>query len=99
MEDGHFELQIFKGVMLTDGRESSRELLGRGVGGESFYGVASGGAESLGYRMQVFRIPSQDGDGEVPVRRAGEDSTDGGAAGGALRRRAVNGFVSMARIL
>ena len=99
MEDSDFELQIFEGAVLADVREGGREFLGRGVGGESFYGVGSGGAKFLGYRVQVFRIPSQDGDGKISVRRVCEDSTDTSSTGGTLMRRAVNAFLSMARLL
>ena len=98
MEDSDFELQIFEGAVLADVRESSREFLGRGIGRESFYGVRSRGAKCLGCCIQIFRVPSQDGNGKISVRRVCEDSTDTSPTGGTLMRRSVNAFLSMARL-
>ncbi len=87
MEDGHFELQACKGVMGADVRESLREFLWRGVGGESFYWIRSGGAESLGYRIQVVRIPSENRYCKVSMRWVCEYSTDAFAASRSLVRK------------
>ena len=68
MEDGHFELQLFEGAVGADGSKSFGELLRSGVGGESFHWVGSGRAESLGYRVEVVRVPSQNSNGKISKR-------------------------------
>ena len=68
MEDGHFELQLFGGAAGADGSKSFGELLRRGVGGESFHWVGSGRAESLVYRVEIVRVPSQNSNGKISLR-------------------------------
>lgn len=68
MENSYFELQVLERAVGADVRESFGEFLGRGVCGEGFYWVGSGGAESFSYCIQVFRIPSQNGDSEISMR-------------------------------
>ena len=42
----YFKLQVLKGAVGADIRESSGELFGRGVGRERFYWIGSGQAKS-----------------------------------------------------
>ena len=67
MKNSYFELQVLEGVVGADVRECLGELLGRGVRRKGFYWVGSGRAESFSYRVQVFRIPSQNSDSEVSL--------------------------------
>ena len=86
MENGYFELQVLEGAVGADFRESFGELLGRGVGRKGFYRVGSGRPQSYSYCIQVFRIPSQNSDGEISMRWMGEYSTYTCTAGRSLRR-------------
>ena len=68
MEDGHFELQPLERAVGANVGEGFGELLRRCAGGESFYCVGSGGAESPSYRIKVVRILSQHSDGKIAMR-------------------------------